>query len=217
MFRDQSTDEANDLPVPVGPAVGILRSLLRTSQLALYQVRAGRIECLYCAPDMISLAEKVWASHRRDLLSGNSVRTGGFMYRPLIDGRVVGILEAADVPLPEFDTFQTSLLVVTLRMLPEVLRCATASATEPASARMPEGPLSDPRRVMRLALNEAERAKLCACLDRHGWVVSEVARDLRVNRATVYRKMESLGIARASPSPKAPAHRGNPRLAPRYT
>jgi hypothetical protein len=43
---------------------------------------------------------------------------------------------------------------------------------------------------------EIERRKLILLLDRHEWNVARVARELDVTRTTVYKRLESFGIAR---------------------
>ena len=43
---------------------------------------------------------------------------------------------------------------------------------------------------------EIERRKLVILLDRHEWNVSRVARELRVTRTTIYKRLDSFGITR---------------------
>lgn len=204
-------------PTPLGTIVPILRSVLGTSALALFEVSAGRIRCRYVDASLESRAERVWADHRTELLGGNTVHVAGAAYFPLVEDRVVGVLEAVGAADRTLDRFAMSLLMCTLRVLPEALRCCDEAAPDMAAdmafAADPEHAASehaDNEHVMRLALDELERQRLLALLDRHDWVVSAVARALAVDRVTVYRKMGKLGLRRPEPSPKAPRHGAGP-------
>lgn len=210
-------------PAPLGTILEVLMSTLGTSRIAVFAVSVGHVQCVYRLPGMESKIPDVWAARRSDLLGGDTVRAEDAIYLPLIKDRVVGVLEVFGVDERALDRFSNALLMCTLRMLPEALVCleptvspgaqhaANAAVTQPAGAEQLEA-----GRVMRVALDELERRRLLALLDRHNWVVSAVARADGVDRVTIYRRMDKLGVQRPEPSPKAPRRGGAARrLRPR--
>jgi two-component system response regulator HydG len=62
--------------------------------------------------------------------------------------------------------------------------------------------------------SDADRGELLALLARCGWDTSEVARRLGLHRATVYRRMERLGISRPPRRTPPPGRPGGPRPPP---
>lgn len=195
-------------------AVAMLRTLLKTAELAMFEVSAGQIHCCYIDPTTESRAERVWAEHRSELLGGAIVRTEGAVYFPIVQERLVGVLEAIGVDDRQLDALAWPVLVCTLSLLPHALDVfgASAAANVPGDATpapprpaVPEHTGLD--RMVHLALQEAERQRLRRVLDRHEWNVSAVARAWRVDRVTVYRKMIKLGLGRIKPSAKAPRRR----------
>ncbi|HEX8245084.1 MAG TPA: sigma-54 dependent transcriptional regulator [Longimicrobium sp.] len=89
---------------------------------------------------------------------------------------------------------------IRVRDLEEHLRTSARGAWRGEAAAAPDG-----------------RDELVALLARCGWNIEEAARQIGVHRATVYRRMERLGIAPPRPQargaipPPAPGHRGRMR------
>jgi hypothetical protein len=195
---------------PLGTIVAMLRAVLNTSALAVYEVSAGRIRQRYIDPSTDTRAEQVWDQHRGELLGGTKVRAEGAVYFPIVQERVLGILEAIGVDDRQIDPFGMSMLMCAVRLIPAALECldgaadAATAAGEAASAGSVVAGHGDPEQLMRVTLDELERQRVLTLLERHEWVVSAVARALGVDRVTVYRKMNKLGIRRAAPSPKDP-------------
>ncbi len=76
--------------------------------------------------------------------------------------------------------------LLTLADLPPEFATAVAPAAAPAEAPAPEGELNP--------LESAERQALIQELTRHGWNISTLARQLKISRNTLYRKVQRLNI-----------------------
>jgi hypothetical protein len=123
-----------------------------------------------------------WASSEKALQQGRLSRSDDQFLIPILRGqRLAALVYLATTQ-------------VDLGSIEEVSSLIFDAVTR--SAHQPAAPSPVETYLQQTPVREIERRKLVLLLDQHEWNVARVARELQVTRTTVYKRLESFGIAR---------------------
>ena len=131
----------------------------------------------------LEAANGAWNDGRESLLAGHTYSDDGFALVPLNEAHGFVYL-SADPPGP----------TVNMDHIEQLKPLFVAALREPA--HRPRPIVND---VAAMPTVEFERERLEQILERNEWNIARVARILDVERSTVYRRMERLGIPRQRP------------------
>lgn len=132
--------------------------------------------------DVLDHANERWNADQRTLGQGRLSRSDDRFLVPILRGeRLVAVVFLTAVQLDLGSIAEVAGLVGEA-----VLR----AGRQPAAASPVEEYLE------KTPAEEIERRKLLILLERHEWNVARVARELRVTRTTIYKRLESFGICR---------------------
>jgi len=123
-----------------------------------------------------------WRREGESLLQGRLSRTDAFLLLPVLRRDRLAALVYLEAPQADLD----SLAEVSGMLADAVTRgCAQPEAASPVEAYLEETPTE-----------EIERRRLILLLDRFEWNVARVARELRLTRTTVYKRLAAFAITR---------------------
>lgn len=132
--------------------------------------------------EALDWTDECWRRDQKTLQQGRLSRSDDRFLVPVLRGeRLAALVYLAAGQLDLGSVTEVSSLIA---------EAVIRSSREPAAASPVENYLEQ------TPVKEIERRKLVILLDRHEWNVARVARELRVTRTTVYKRLASFGIPR---------------------
>jgi hypothetical protein len=189
-MRTQSAEAVVRLMVDRDP-----RQAAETILLFLMGVNGAAAGAIFFATDDLRLfvghrigqealdwAGQRWSADRSPLLQGRLSRSGDQFLVPILRAErlaAVVFLAASQLDLGSIEEVSGLIAEAVVR-----------------AARQPHGASAVDAYLERTPAKEIERRKLVILLDQHEWNLARVARELRVTRTTLYKRLTSFGIPR---------------------